>query len=55
MAAFIQALTQGITSDAIWVEIGKAAPFVIIMFIVAIGYRVLRKILKAGSKLKVNV
>lgn len=55
MAAFISALTTGITSDTIWTEITKAAPFVITIFVVAIGYRVLRKLLKGGSKLKVNV
>lgn len=55
MSAFITALTTGITSDTIWTEIAKAAPFVITIFVVAIGYRVLRKLLKGGSKLKVNV
>lgn len=55
MSAFISALTTGITSDTIWTEIAKAAPFVITIFVVAIGYRVLRKLLKGGSKLKVNV
>lgn len=55
MAAFITALTTGITSDTIWTEIAKAAPFVITIFVVAIGYRVLKKLLKGGSKLKVNV
>lgn len=55
MAAFISALTTGITSDTIWTEITKAAPFIIVIFVVAIGYRVLKKLLKGGSKLKVNV
>lgn len=55
MSSFISALTTGITSDTIWTEIAKAAPFVITIFVVAIGYRVLRKLLKGGSKLKVNV
>lgn len=55
MGAFITALTTGITSDTIWTEITKAAPFIIVIFVVAIGYRVLRKLLKGGSKLKVNV
>lgn len=55
MAAFISALTTGITSDTIWAEITKAAPFVITIFVIAIGYRVLKKLLKGGSKLKVNV
>lgn len=55
MAAFISALTTGITSDVIWTEITKAAPFLITIFVVAVGYRVLRKLVKGGSKLKVNI
>ena len=55
MAAFISALTSGITSDVIWTEITKAAPFLITIFVVAVGYRVLRKLVKGGSKLKVNI
>lgn len=55
MSSFITQLTTGITSDTIWTEIAKAAPFIITIFVVAIGYRVLRKVLKGGSKLKVNV
>lgn len=55
MSAFVTALTTGITSDILWTEIAKFAPFIITMFVVAVGYRVARKALKAGSKLKVNV
>lgn len=55
MAAFITALTTGITSDVLWTEITKAAPFLITIFVVAVGYRIVRKLLKSGSKLKVNV
>lgn len=55
MAAFISALTTGITSDILWAEIGKAAPFIITIFVVAVGYRIVRKLIKSGSKLKVNV
>lgn len=55
MASFISALTTGITSDVLWTEITKAAPFLITVFVVAIGYRIVRKLLKSGSKLKVNV
>lgn len=55
MAGFISALTTGITSDTIWTEITKAAPFLITIFVVAVGYRVLRKVVKGGSKLKVNI
>lgn len=55
MSAFITALTTGITSDTLWAEIGKAAPFIIVVFTVAVGYRIVRKLIKSGSKLKVNV
>ena len=55
MTAFITALTTGITSDTLWAEITKAAPFIIVMFVVAVGYRVLRKVIKSGSKLKANI
>ena len=55
MSAFITQLTTGITSDTLWTEITKAAPFIIVVFVVAVGYRILRKVLKGGSKLKVNL
>lgn len=55
MASFITALTTGITSDVLWTEIAKAAPFIITIFVVAVGYRIVRKLIKSGSKLKVNV
>lgn len=55
MAAFITALTTGITSDILWAEITKAAPFLITIFVVAVGYRLVRKLVKSGSKLKVNI
>lgn len=55
MGAFITQLTSGITSDTLWTEITKAAPFIIVVFVVAVGYRILRKVLKGGSKLKVNL
>lgn len=55
MSAFITALTTGITSDTLWTEIAKAAPFIIVVFTVAVGYRIVRKLIKSGSKLKVNV
>lgn len=55
MAGFISALTTGITTDTMWTEITKAAPFVIAMFIVAVGYRVLRRVISKGSKLKAGI
>lgn len=55
MAAFIESLTTGITSDTLWAEITKAAPFVISIFVVAVGYRILRKVISKGSKLKAGI
>lgn len=43
MSGFITALTGGISSDTLWTEITKAAPFVITIFVVAVGYRILRR------------
>lgn len=55
MSSFITALTQGITSDILWTEIAKIAPFLIVIFVVSVGYRILRKLVKSGSKLKVGL
>lgn len=55
MSGFITALTTGITSDTLWTEITKAAPFVIVMFVVAVGYRILKRVIKNGSKLKAGI
>lgn len=56
MADFITAITgsSGISSDALWAEATKAAPLIVIIFIFAFGYRILKKALKSGSKGKVN-
>lgn len=55
MSGFITALTTGITSDTLWAEITKAAPFVILVFVVAVGYRILRRVINKGSKLKAGI
>lgn len=55
MSGFISALTTGISSDVLWGEITKAAPFVIVVFVVAVGYRVLRRVINKGSKLKAGI
>lgn len=55
MSGFITALTTGITSDILWGEITKAAPFLIVIFVVAVGYRILRRVIKSGSKLKAGI
>lgn len=55
MSGFITALTTGITSDTLWTEITKAAPFIITIFVVAVGYRILRRVVNKGSKLKAGL
>lgn len=55
MSGFISALTTGITSDILWAEITKAAPFLIVIFVVAVGYRLVRRIVNKGSKLKAGI
>lgn len=55
MSGFITALQTGITSDTLWAEITKAAPFVIVVFVVAVGYRILRRVINKGSKLKAGI
>lgn len=55
MQAFVSALTTGITSDILWGEITKAAPFVITIFVVAVGYRILKRVIKNGSRLKAGI
>lgn len=55
MGGFITALNTGVSSDTLWTEITKAAPFVITVFIVAVGYRILRRVINKGSKLKAGI
>lgn len=57
MSGMITALTAaegGITSANLWAEATAAAPLIIGIFIFAFGYRLVRKLLKSGSKGKVN-
>lgn len=57
MSGMITALTAaegGITSSNLWTEATAAAPLIIGIFIFAFGYRVFRRVLKSGSKGKVN-
>lgn len=54
MTGFISALTTGITSDTLWAEVTKAAPFIIGVVIFAFGYYVVRKLVKGTGKGKVR-
>lgn len=55
MEAFIQEMTTGITSNTLWAEITKVAPFVVTIFVVAVGYFILRRVIKKGSRLKAGI
>lgn len=55
MDAFVTALTTGITADGLWGYITTFAPFVIVIFGVAVGYRLLRRVLNKGVKLKPGI
>lgn len=57
MSSFISALTgtDGISSTTMWADVTAAVPFIVLIFTFAFGYRVLRKLLKGGSKGKVTI
>ena len=54
-AAIVQALTTGITSAGLFGTVAEIMPFVCVMIGFALGYRVLRKVVKSASKGKANV
>lgn len=54
MNGFITALNQGITTDALWTEVTKAAPLIISVAIFAFGYYVVRKVVKGTGKGKIR-
>lgn len=57
MQGFITALTgeNGISIASLWSDVSALVPFIVIIFGFAFGYRLLRKVLKSGSKGKVNI
>lgn len=57
MSSFISALTgtNGLSSTEMWADVTAAVPFIVLIFTFAFGYRILRKLLKSGSKGKVNM
>lgn len=55
MAGFITALNTGITTDTLWGEATKAAPFIISVVIFAFGYYIVKKVTKGSSKGKVRM
>lgn len=57
MSDFITALTgtNGISATTMWSSVSAVAPFIIIIFTFSFGYRILKRVLKSGSKGKVNI
>lgn len=57
MNSLVSALTAegAITSSTLWGEVATAAPLIITIFVFAFGYKVLKRVLKSGSKGKLNV
>ena len=57
MSGFITALTgtNGISEATFWSEITSAVPLIVIFFSVAVGYYILRRVMKKGSKLKMGI
>lgn len=50
MTAFITALTEGLSADALWGAIAPIAPLIIVFCLVGFGLYVLRKNLRKGTK-----
>lgn len=50
MSAFISAITEGLSADALWGAIAPVAPMIIVFTLVGLGFYILRKNLKKGSK-----
>lgn len=58
MGEFIdQLLGSGQTSlyNQMWGLITDTAPFIVMIFVVAVGYYVLRKVVRKGSRLKAGI
>ena len=56
LATFIDDFIQGIGGgDGLWDEIEFIGPLLITIFIVVVGYHVLRKVVSKGSRLKAGI
>lgn len=54
MSSFITALTTGLTASTFYSVLTDIAPFVIMIVPVALGYYVVRKLIKGAGHAKVN-
>lgn len=50
MEAFITALVAGITPAALWGSLATAVPFIVVVVLVAFGYRIVRRLISGVSK-----
>lgn len=57
MQAFVTALTgeNGISVANLWSDLTALVPFIAVIFGFSFGYRLLKKVIKSGSKGKVNI
>lgn len=49
-AGFVNAITEGITADAMWGAVTPVASIIIFVFLFAFAYNIIRRVLKKGSK-----
>lgn len=54
MEAVITALTTGLTADKFFTVIAQAIPFVVVLVPVALGFMILRRLIKGAGKGKVK-
>lgn len=52
MSEFVTALNTGLSANALWGAIADSAPLIITLTLFALGYYVVRKVVKGGSKAK---
>lgn len=50
MEAFVTALTTALTPAAFWGAIEDAAPLIVVLVLIAFGYRILRRLVSGASK-----
>lgn len=57
MSTVITALTgsNGLTSDAMWTEVGNAVPLIVGVTIFSLGFYIVRKLIKGVGKGKVRL
>lgn len=55
MVAAITDASTGITSANLWTEATNFAPVIVVLFIFAFGYRILRRLLSGGKNGKVKI